>query len=56
MPDRSRHVYSNDLAVRRDEPRKLQRGFTAAAADVQDVLTRARRKCRQRATAQWREL
>ena len=53
---RSRQIHPHDCAVRRDRPRKGQRGFTPATADIQDTLARARRKRGQGAPTKRSEL
>src|SRR5262249_48106074 len=49
---RSRPVDAYDCSVRRDRPRKGERGLTPATAYVQDALAGARRQRRQTAPAE----
>jgi hypothetical protein len=54
--NRSRQIDPYYCAVRRDRPRKVQRGLTTATAYVQDALTRVRRERRQSALTERSEL
>jgi hypothetical protein len=53
---RGRQIDPHYCAVRRDCPGKVQCSLTPATANVQDALTRARRKRRQCAPTKWGEL